>query len=665
MHLRPQAVAGRLAVFAALLFVAPADASPDRPADAFSVLREEQTVTGATKRSQPLSETPSAVTVVTAAEIRAMGYHTVADALRWVRGLFVTSDRNYSYVGIRGLQRPGDYNNKVLLAIDGHTLNGNVFGDALLGDELGLDLERVERIEVVRGPGSTLFGSYAVLAVVNVVTRRASAMPAVAAAGRAGGPGEWRTWGFVSSCRPGLPELTLSGSASGADGQDFYYPEFDTPLTRGGRASGVDGARSWALLGTARWSDWTLFAKLNRREKHVPTGSYVTVFADPRNLTHDGHDLVELSHTRSWSPALEISGRVYWDGSRYDGNYVYGSGSATVVNRDQASGDVVGTEWRANWSAGPRNVLTAGIEAQRHVRAWVSNLDEDPYLPYFDRNIPGGQGALFVQDEIRPGGGLRLTAGARLDGYQDFVPVVSPRVDLVWRLSPATVCKVLAGNAFRAPSVYERFYDDGYSQVANPDLKPERASTVETSIEHQLGSATATLSWYASRVEDLIDLLASATPGLLQFENRQQTDSRGAEAEIDWLAGASTRVRIAAAWQRSTDHASRAELTNSPRWNAHGVVTHAPAGGRLTLGAGVRYLSPRLTLAGNETAAAVVADGRAALQVGPWAGLSLEVRNLFDDRHGDPGSREHLQDQIRQDGRMLYAGIELHRDARP
>jgi len=157
--------------------------------DAFSLVRE-QMVTGVSRRPLPLSETPSSVTVIPAAEISAMGYRTLGEALRWVRGLFVTDDRNYTFLGVRGLQRPGDYNNKILLTLDGHSLNGAVYGDAAIGPELGLDLEQVERIEVVRGPGSTFYGSYAALAVVNVVTRRPHGEPGARFDLRAGGAGQ-------------------------------------------------------------------------------------------------------------------------------------------------------------------------------------------------------------------------------------------------------------------------------------------------------------------------------------------------------------------------------------------------------------------------------------------------------------------------------------------
>jgi len=175
-------------------------------------------VTGVSRRPLPLSETPSSVTVIPAAEISAMGYRTLGEALRWVRGLFVTDDRNYTFLGVRGLQRPGDYNNKILLTLDGHSLNGAVYGDAAFGTEQGIDLEQVERIEVVRGPGSTIYGSYAALAVVNVVTRRAQSEPGTRFDLRAGGAGEWRGRASVASTLPMTATTVLSTPATSAVG---------------------------------------------------------------------------------------------------------------------------------------------------------------------------------------------------------------------------------------------------------------------------------------------------------------------------------------------------------------------------------------------------------------------------------------------------------------
>ena len=101
-----------------------------RAADEADPSHESEVIEAAGKRPQPVAEVASPVTLITADEIHAHGFHTLGEALQWVRGMYVTSDRVYSYLGIRGIQRPGDFNNKVLLALDGHVMNGNVFGDA-------------------------------------------------------------------------------------------------------------------------------------------------------------------------------------------------------------------------------------------------------------------------------------------------------------------------------------------------------------------------------------------------------------------------------------------------------------------------------------------------------------------------------------------------------
>jgi len=632
--------------------------------DPFSVLHEEQTITGASKRPQPLSETPSAVTVITADEIRAHGYHTLADALRWVRGVFVTYDRNYSYVGVRGLQRPGDYNNKVLLAIDGHSLNGSVYEDGLFGSELGLDMETVERIEVVRGPGSAIYGSNAVLAVVNVVTRRASRESGVTVDGWTGGQREGRAFGSIASSHPGRPEWSLSGSWLQSRGADLYFPEYDDPLTHRGRTENADGEQAYGLLGNADWHGLHLTAKFNERMKRIPTGAFNTTFGDRRSRTYDGHDFVELSGSRELSPAFELNGRVYWDGSRYRGYYVYGPDTATVVNHDRGDGDAVGSEWRAHWSPGAGHVVTFGAVGELHPRLILQNYDIDPFNML--ANVRGHSGVVagYAEDERRLGSRAILTAGGRVDRYSGFDPVFSPRLDLVVHATPRLTWKLLAGSAFRAPSINETDYSFT-DQIPNPNLGPERVTTVESEVARVAGPLTMLVSGYQSFVRGLIDLAEIDTVGTLQYTNRERVRSQGIEGELAWVRRGGTRVRLAVACQRSVVKETEAELTNSPRWNAQLAWTHAPSEGRVTLGLGLRHLSSRITLAGNRTAAADIADARIGLRIGRDVVAGLEGRNLFDDRYGDPGSEEHLEDQIVQDGRALFATLTYRPVLRP
>jgi hypothetical protein len=106
-------------------------------------------VTGASRTAQRRSEAAGSVTVITAAEIKALGYRKLADALRTVRGLNVVYDRTYSYLGVRGFFAPGDYNTRVLLLIDGNRVNENLYDMAFIGTEAPIDIDLVERIEFI------------------------------------------------------------------------------------------------------------------------------------------------------------------------------------------------------------------------------------------------------------------------------------------------------------------------------------------------------------------------------------------------------------------------------------------------------------------------------------------------------------------------------------
>jgi len=133
---------------------------------------EVGTVYGASKFQQKVTDAPASVTIVTAEEIRKYGYRTLAEVLRSVPGLFVDYDRNYSYVGLRGFSRPGDYSSGILLLIDGHRTNDNVYDSPNFGTEFILDVSLIKRVEVIRGPASVLYGSNAFFGVINVITKR-------------------------------------------------------------------------------------------------------------------------------------------------------------------------------------------------------------------------------------------------------------------------------------------------------------------------------------------------------------------------------------------------------------------------------------------------------------------------------------------------------------
>ena len=133
-------------------------------------------VFGASERIQPVTEAPSSVSFITAEEIARHGYRSLAEILQAVRGLTITNDRNFSFLGARGFAKPGDYNSRILLLINGHRVNDNIFGQAEIGAEFGLDPAMFERVEVIRGPNSSVYGDSAFFAVVNVITKSGAAI---------------------------------------------------------------------------------------------------------------------------------------------------------------------------------------------------------------------------------------------------------------------------------------------------------------------------------------------------------------------------------------------------------------------------------------------------------------------------------------------------------
>jgi outer membrane receptor for ferrienterochelin and colicins len=128
-------------------------------------------VYGASKYEQKVTQAPSSISIVTGVEIKKFGHRTLAEVLRSVRGLYVSDDRNYSYLGIRGFLRPGDYNTRVLVLVDGHRMNDNVYDAAYVAREGMVDVDLIERVEVIRGPSSSIYGSSAFFGVINIITK--------------------------------------------------------------------------------------------------------------------------------------------------------------------------------------------------------------------------------------------------------------------------------------------------------------------------------------------------------------------------------------------------------------------------------------------------------------------------------------------------------------
>ncbi|MDO8739245.1 MAG: TonB-dependent receptor plug domain-containing protein [Candidatus Deferrimicrobium sp.] len=208
-------------------------------------------VYAASRREQRSTEAPASVTIVTSEQIRRYGWRTMTDILGGVRGFYVNNDRNYDSVGLRGFLRPGDFNLRILQLVDGHRMNDALYGQSSFGREFPVDVDLIDRVEIVRGPTSSLYGSNAFFAVVNVITRQGRALQGGELSVEAARYGAYKGRATFGSERSGGTEYLLSVTGFKSQGQDLFFPEFADPATSNGVASGMDGERQGGIFGSA------------------------------------------------------------------------------------------------------------------------------------------------------------------------------------------------------------------------------------------------------------------------------------------------------------------------------------------------------------------------------------------------------------------------------
>ena len=609
-------------------------------------------ISSAAKYDQTIGEAASSVTIITAEDIQRHGYRTLADALASTRGFYLSYDRNYAYLGTRGFSRPSDYNNRVLVLVDGNAVNEGVFGSAPVGTDLGVPLESLERIEVVRGPGSALYGTGAVFAVVNLITRPADAEPGLHAALRGGSYGtRGGTLGYWGEPRSGLG-ISLGGFWDGSDGHDLFFPEYDAPESGHGRVHHKDWERRWAFFGGVRTEWLTVQGRYSSRTKAIPTGAFETDVVGPASKTRDDFGFLEIKVDRALDVARRLSGRAYVNVYDYAGDYY----SAGENSPEAARQELVGAEAALQWDLASRNHLTAGIEVRHDLRAryWI------PEEPGSEMSLPGTVLSLYLQDEHQITRSLSLLAGLRHDVYETTRDALSPRVAAIFSPSAASTFKLLYGTAFRAPSLYE-IMDGGPLYKPNPDLRPETAQTMEAVWQQRLGAGLlGSVSLFQYDMWRLVDLTQDPVDSLYSYRNVGDAEAYGFELELQARLGRGGSAFASYSHQQATDETTGARLSNSPTHMAKAGLAQELAP-RLVVGADARYESSRRTLLGGRTDPAFVTDLHLLLPAGARARgtaadrieLSLRVNNVFDATYATPAGVEHRQAAITQDGRTM------------
>jgi len=476
-------------------------------------------------------DAPAALSVVTRRDIENRGADNVLEAIRGETGI---SLQGRAIGGRKVLSLRGMDSKHTLFLVDGRRVGAS---DRVIGhSDFQYDwvaVEDIERIEIVRGPLSVLYGSEAMGGVVNVITRQ---------------PGDSWRWGASA-------EGSEAEGGRGGDGQRASL-RLDGPLGPGlALRAGLAQTRRAALASTAD----VRISELEGRDK---TDGWATLQWRPAPAHQIDLDLRQ-THERRWADARERSGR-----RRYH---------STVNNIERRLGSLA---WEADWgSLGTASALTSQlrayrvdidvenersngvavnppqridervVEGQARVRLGAQDLVsgfEARNEALRDPGLPGGRSlaqhrALFVQDELAVARALRLTLGLRYDGHNLYGHETSPRAYLVWHADGPWTFKGGYSHGFMAPNLKQIVPGaraEGPNLVfGNPDLRPETSDAVEFGVGWQRGARQLQAMVFAQRVNHLIDLRllsAGAVPGTgtYVYENIVRARMSGLEVSL-------------------------------------------------------------------------------------------------------------------------------------
>jgi len=518
-----------------------------------------------------------------------------------------------------------------------------------------VDIDLIERIEFIPGPGGAVYGQNALFGVVNVVTRSGAGVDGTELAGSYQIPQSARqgraTWG--KTLDNGL-DVLVSATAYKSDGEDLFFefpgatgaPHFYA--NESGVAYGMDGEEDKELFASLARGPWSFDLSYGDRRKDDPTATYLSEPLVSGQYQRDRYLVTQLQYQDSYADeTLNLLARLFLGRHRYTGQFSYGTPYSY-----KGFSDWQGVEVRLLSTTWAGHKLMIGMEYQDNSRRDQSN--EDQLDPANNLLIPGSGWRLgvYAQDELALSETLTATLGLRFDSNDVTDNEWSPRAALIWKASPNTTVKGLYGRAHRAPNAYETDFEDAVSQVANPSLEGESIDTLELVIDQRVRrNLNVRASLYHWNMRGLVTLGTDPLSGLSQYQSGEDIEANGVELSADTTWDWGGRLRGSLSYQ-DVAYASGAGLDNSPRFLGKLNLSGPLAATGLRFGYELQYTSERQAIDGSDL------DGYwlSNLQLSSYTwvrGLevSLGLYNLFDTRYEHPGADINWQNALEQDGR--------------
>jgi vitamin B12 transporter len=516
-------------------------------------------VVSATRTPQDPKLSSSSITLVPLADLQAEQTVDLRTALAQTPGVFVANSGamgGQSSVFLRGAN-----SDQTLFIVDGVRMNDR--STAYLNFLSGADLAGLQRVEVLRGPQSTLYGSSALGGVILLETARGCGTPTGVAEATAG---SFSTYGGSLAGQGGTATSGFSGSlartttANDRPNNDYKQWSYSTRLES-------QVAPTWLLGATLR----------GQQGDYEEPGS--RLYASAGQVDADNHLVTAYGQ---WRPDADLTSRltVAWHQRQYSFADAYG------LSRSQNTRDIA--DWQNTWVASPQVEVVAGANAEQS-RYTIDSARTD------DHSRAG-----YFSTTVKPIKALVLTGGLRYDNYASAGGATTGRAGVAWLPTDGTKLRVTSGTGFEAPGSDDRYGVPQWGQLPSPGLRPEKSRGWDAGVDQTLADDRGMLSatYFYNRFRDLFDYqITDFTTYQGRIVNRARATTQGAEFAAEVRVGQVAGVRASYTYLDALDDVSGARLQRRPR-HAGDVDAHLQATKAWLVGAGLHVIADRVDSGG-------------------------------------------------------------------
>jgi outer membrane cobalamin receptor len=587
-----------LVVFANLIY-AQEQAEQQEVTEEFFYSEDEVEI--ASLKPQKIEEAPGIVSVITAQQMKDMGARDLTDVLRIVPGFQLAINPWYAQsYGVRGVTQ--QHNTRILVMMDGVPLNEPYWGQSCMnwGD---VPLTNVKRIEIIRGFGSALYGTYAFLAVINIITYKGEDIDGVEFSL---GGGSWNTQHHYVLAGKKAGDLSISGRFDyrKSDGYDNYFIQQDlvtlldnaapflpsVSMAPGKIEVPLDSKQVDIQIG---YKNFEFQFKAQDYKRGAPfLGMAVSEGVKEADKSYIG--LMKYQHAFGEKLNLLLKGNYYYRKINLNGQVfprgIFGAllpgVGAQGFFSDGLLMDLIindkslGFQSQFDYTMAANNVLTFGMEfcdlktdepeafanidPLTHMQSNTLNKFSGSAAGLMERSANRQIRAAFIQDSWQITDNINITTGLRLDNYSDFGTSANPRISMVWRLKENTNVKVLYGHAFRAPT-FNELYSITPKNVGNENLGPEKVRSFEIGLNHKLTTRiNASINYFYNSLTDIVlssgkIIIEGFAP---QFENSGKIRAQGIEAEVKANFEKNTYAYFNYSYAKAEDELTGEVITN-------------------------------------------------------------------------------------------------------